>query len=213
MVEDFFVHSSSDVSEGVAIGGGTKVWQMCQLRTGARLGRNCILGKGVFIDTNVQIGNNVKIQNNVSVYEGVTLEDGVFCGPHCVFTNDFRPRAINPDGTLKSAEDWTITETRVKVGASIGAHATIVCGVTIGEWAMIGAGAVVTRDVPPYGLVLGNPARLRGFVCPCGARLPFAEERLEASDTILSCSTCPRQVVIDSASVALLGRFRQAGRG
>ncbi len=168
---DFFVHPTSDVSPKAQIGSGTKIWQHCQVREDAVIGTNCILSKGVYIDAGVQIGNNVKIQNGISVYHGVTLEDGVFCGPHCVFTNDLQPRSINPDGTLKSADDWVLSKTLVKTGASIGAHATIVCGTTIGQWAMIGAGSVVTRDVPDYGLVYGNPARLHGYVCPCGEKL------------------------------------------
>ena len=159
MERQFFVHPTSDVSPQANIGDGTKVWQHCQVRERAVIGRNCILSKGVYIDSDVYIGNNVKIQNGISVYHGVTLEDGVFCGPHCVFTNDKQPRAINPDGSLKSLADWTVSETLVQTGASIGAHATIVCGVTIGRWAMIGAGAVVTRDVPEQSVVAGVPAR------------------------------------------------------
>lgn len=176
MEQTFFSHPTADVSPQAVIGEGTKIWQHCQVREGAVLGKNCILSKGVYIDSGVVIGNNVKIQNGISVYHGVTLEDGVFCGPHCVFTNDKRPRSINPDGTLKGGADWTVSETLVRSGASIGAHATIVCGTTIGRWAMIGSGAVVTKDVPDYGLVYGNPARLQGFVCPCGQKLRPVED-------------------------------------
>jgi acetyltransferase-like isoleucine patch superfamily enzyme len=129
------------------------------------------------------------------VYHGVTLEDGVFCGPHCVFTNDKQPRSINPDGSLKSMADWTVSRTLVKMGAAIGAHATIVCGTTIGRWAMVGAGAVVTRDVPDYALVYGNPARLHGFVCPCGERLPLNGEAA-ASEVVLVCPQCQTRVAI-----------------
>ena len=168
----------------------------------AVIGENCILSKGVYVDAGVRIGNNVKIQNGISVYHGVTLEDGVFCGPHCVFTNDRQPRAINPDGTLKSADDWVVSETLVKTGASIGAHATIVCGTTIGRWAMIGAGSVVTRDVPDYGLVYGNPARLHGFVCACG-------EKLEESD-ITSRSPRHAQVRSSDRDPALTCRHKVA---
>jgi acetyltransferase-like isoleucine patch superfamily enzyme len=135
------------------------------------LGQNCIIGKGVFIDSGVAVGNRVKIQNHVSIYHGVTIEDGVFVGPHVCFTNDLNPRAINVDGSLKTGADWLVSQTLVRYGASLGANSTIVCGVTIGTWAMVGAGSVVTRNVPAYGLVIGNPARLRGFVCPCGQRL------------------------------------------
>lgn len=190
METDFFVHPSSDVSSEANIGKGTKIWQHCQVREGAKLGENCILSKGVYIDSNVTIGNNVKIQNGISVYHGVTLEDGVFCGPHCVFTNDLHPRAINPDGSLKGASDWEVSETIVKVGASIGAHATIVCGHTVGKWAMVGAGAVVTKNVPDYGLVVGNPARLIGFVCPCGQKLALQND-VEVIDGKISLE-CPK---------------------
>jgi UDP-2-acetamido-3-amino-2,3-dideoxy-glucuronate N-acetyltransferase len=169
--KDFFVHPTTDVSPRARIGRGTKIWQHCQVREDAVIGEGCVLSKGVYIDFGVKIGSSVKIQNGISVYHGVTLEDGVFCGPHCVFTNDRQPRAINPDGSLKSPDDWVLSETLVKKGASIGAHATIVCGVTIGSWAMVGAGSVVTRDVPDYGLVYGSPARLHGFVCACGEKL------------------------------------------
>jgi acetyltransferase-like isoleucine patch superfamily enzyme len=192
---DFFVHATADVSPRASIGSGTKIWQHCQVREDVIIGQHCILSKGVYIDAGVRIGNNVKIQNGISVYHGVTLEDGVFCGPHCVFTNDRQPRSINADGTLKSATDWTVSETLVKVGASIGAHATLVCGVTIGRWAMIGAGAVVTRDVPDYGLVYGNPARLHGFVCPCGAKLPLSGETA-VREVVLQCLQCQSRIAI-----------------
>ncbi|MGD8245605.1 MAG: acyltransferase [Anaerolineae bacterium] len=176
MTAEARIHPTADVSPAARIGSGTAVWHHCQVREGAQIGRNCILSKGVYVDTGVVLGDNVKVQNCVSIYHGVTLEDGVFCGPHCVFTNDKQPRAINPDGSLKAPDDWTLSETRVKTGASIGANAVIVCGLTIGAWAMIGAGSVVTRDVPAHGLVFGNPAQLRGFVCACGERL---QERAE----------------------------------
>jgi hypothetical protein len=130
----------------------------------------------VYVDAGVVLGDNVKVQNYVSIYHGVSLDDGVFCGPHCVFTNDKNPRAVNPDGSLKAADDWAMSETRVRAGASIGANAVIVCGVTVGAWAMIGAGSVVTRHVPDHGLVWGSPARLHGFVCACGHRLHGASD-------------------------------------
>lgn len=187
------IHPTAEVSEQAEIGEGTSIWHQAQVREGARIGRNCILSKGVYICAGVVIGDNVKVQNYVSIYHGVTLEDGVFCGPHCVFTNDKQPRAINADGSLKAADDWQSTPTLVKRGASIGANAVIVCGVTIGKWAMIGAGSVVSRDVPDYGLVWGNPARLRGFVCPCGHRLqggPETEEAGEGETIALRCPEC-----------------------
>ena len=189
-------HPTADVSPQATISPGTKIWQHAQVREGATIGANCIISKGVYIDSGVVIGNHVKIQNYVSIYCGVTLEDGVFCGPHCVFTNDKIPRAINPDGSLKSGDDWLVISTLVKQGASIGANATIVCGITIGKWAMVGAGAVVTRDVPDYGLVLGNPARLRGFVCSCGHKLTDADTTEQ--HTIAVCSKCSQNIKIDN---------------
>ena len=191
---NFFVHPTAEVSPRATVGEGTKVWHHCQVRENAVIGCGCTLSKGFYVDTGVHIGNNVKLQNGISVYQGVRLEDGVFCGPHCVFTNDKRPRSINPDGSLKSAADWAVSDTVVKMGASIGAHATIVSGVTIGRWAMVGAGAVVTGDVPDYGLVYGTPARLHGFVCPCGARLRAGEEKEGAMWA--RCSECEATIVI-----------------
>jgi UDP-2-acetamido-3-amino-2,3-dideoxy-glucuronate N-acetyltransferase len=210
------IHPTADVSPKAQIGPGTKVWQHCQVREEVVIGHNCILSKGVYVDAGVHIGNHVKIQNGISIYHGVTLEDGVFCGPHCVFTNDRQPRAINPDGSLKSFDDWQLSQTLVCVGASIGAHATIICGVTIGRWAMVGAGAVVTRDVPDHGLVYGNPARLHGFVCPCGEKLALEQgvpdhpwrpgtDRHEQPTLIpLVCPKCDRQIGIPEPEYNLL---------
>lgn len=188
------IHPTADVSDEARIGDGTSIWHQAQVRPGASLGKNCNIGKGVYIDTQVSIGDNVKIQNYVSVYHGVTIEDGVFVGPHVCFTNDLRPRAINADGSLKSADDWVLSETRVKRGAALGANATIRCGVTIGEWAMVGSGSVVTRDVPAYGLVFGNPARLRGFVCPCGAQL--VKNSLRGNAVVGRCPECGQTIEI-----------------
>jgi acetyltransferase-like isoleucine patch superfamily enzyme len=188
------IHPTAEVSPQSQIGEGTRIWHQAQVREGAILGRGCIIGKGVYIDAGVSIGNYVKIQNYASVYHGVTLEDGVFAGPHVCFTNDLRPRAINPDGSPKSADDWTLTRTLVKQGAALGANSTIVCGITIGAWAMIGAGSVVTRDVPDYGLAWGNPARLRGFVCPCGARLVM--EKIMGDLLHARCPHCGQAVTI-----------------
>ena len=155
-----FIHESSYVDDGAVIGDGTKIWHFCHIQKNAVIGKNCTLGQNVNISENVTIGNNVKIQNNVSVYEGVTLEDGVFCGPSCVFTNDMFPRsASRPKEYFK---------TLVKEGASIGANATVVCSVTIGRHALIAAGAVVTQDVPDFALMVGVPAKQRGYVCKCG---------------------------------------------
>ena len=165
------IHPTAEVESGARIGPNTRVWHYTHVRAGAIIGSDCILGLNVFIDAGAVIGNNVKIQNRVSVYRGVTLEDGVFVGPHVTFTNDVYPRAITPDGAQKSEEDWTPAATLVKYGASIGAGAVILARVTVGRWAMVGAGAVVTRDVPDHGLVLGTPARLVGYACCCGQRL------------------------------------------
>jgi len=192
------IHPTADVSERSSIGEGTSIWHQAQVRDGAIIGMRCIIGKGVYVDAGVVIGNNVKIQNYVSVYHGVTLEDGVFVGPHVCFTNDLQPRAINPDGSLKSADDWTLSKTLVQNGAALGANSTIRCGVVIGAWAMVGAGSVVTRDIPDYGLVWGNPARIHGFVCPCGERL--AQKESQGSETIAACPRCRQEIRIPSGS-------------
>jgi acetyltransferase-like isoleucine patch superfamily enzyme len=171
------IHPTAQVSPEAQIGEGTSIWNQAQVREGVVIGEKCILSKDVYIDIGVQIGNHVKIQNGVSVYHGVTLEDGVFVGPHVCFTNDKYPRAINPDGSLKSGADWTVTETRIQYGAALGAGSVILTGLTVGKWALVAAGAVVTHDVPPYGLVIGHPARLKGFVCPCGLPLEPSEQQ------------------------------------
>ena len=155
---DFFVHESSYIVNSVEIGENTKIWHFCHIQSGAKIGKNCSLGQNVNISNNVIIGNDVKIQNNVSVYEGVEIEDGVFCGPSCVFTNDLTPRARYPKGH----ENYK--HTLIKEGASIGANATIICGNTVGRYAMIAAGAVVTKDIPDYALAVGVPAQVVGTV-------------------------------------------------
>ena len=191
MSDNVYIHPTADISPKATIGEGTKIWHEVQVREGAVLGRNCILGKGVYVDFGVRIGDNVKVQNRASIYHGVTLENGVFVGPHVVFTNDKLPRAINPDGSLKSDTDWEVGEILVKEGAALGAGAIIVAGVSIGRFAMVGAGAVVTRDVPDHGLVYGNPARLVGYVCEYGHRLEQTD-----SGTLWRCSTCGREAII-----------------
>jgi acetyltransferase-like isoleucine patch superfamily enzyme len=171
-----YAHPTADVADTATIGQGTKIWHEAQVRPRVTIGENCILGKGVYIDEDVIIGSNVKMQNRASIYKDCTIEDGVFIGPHVCFTNDVFPRAINPDGTLKSADDWTAGRTLVRYGASIGAGSIILPSRTIGRFALVGAGSVVTRDVPDHGLVVGNPARLVGFACVCGSRLTMDGE-------------------------------------
>lgn len=182
MSNDYFVHESSYIDDGVTIGRGTKIWHFCHIQRGAVIGENCSFGQNVNISNNVRIGKGVKIQNNVSVYEGVTLEDYVFCGPSCVFTNDLTPRAQYPKGSAG------YKETIVRNNATIGANATIVCGHELGEYCTIAAGAVVTRDVPPHALMAGVPARQTGWVCECGQVL----------DGSLSCLDCGRRYVLAS---------------
>ena len=186
------IHATAEVAESAQIGEGTSIWHQCQIRPDAQIGRNCIFGKGVYVDFGVKIGDNVKVQNYVSIYHGVEIEDGVFIGPHVCFTNDNLPRAINPDGTLKSADDWVLGRILIKRGAALGANSTILPKVVIGEWAMVGSGSVVSKDVPAYGLVYGNPARLHGFVCPCGQRLEAAGQGTAGQDLETVHAHCPK---------------------
>ena len=165
---DYFVHESSYVDDGARIGAGTKIWHFCHILPGAVIGDHCNLGQNVVVMGGTRIGNNVKIQNNVSVYEGVTLEDDVFCGPSCVFTN-----VLNPRSHVSRRHEYR--PTLVRRGATIGANATVVCGVTVGEYAFVAAGAVVASDVPDFALVLGVPARRVGWMCRCGVRLSVAD--------------------------------------
>jgi UDP-2-acetamido-3-amino-2,3-dideoxy-glucuronate N-acetyltransferase len=170
------IHPTADVSAEAEIGEGTRIWANVQIRERAKIGRNCIIGRNSYIEFDVSIGNNVKIQNNASLYVGLTVEDGAFIGPHVVFTNDKLPRAINPDGTLKSAADWHVGETLVRYGASIGAHSVVVTGVSIGRWSMIGSGTTVTKDVPDHALVIGNPGRIIGWISANGVRCATQDE-------------------------------------
>jgi acetyltransferase-like isoleucine patch superfamily enzyme len=190
------IHPTADVSPEAQIGEGTSIWHQAQVREGARLGRYCIVGKGVYVDSGVQIGDNVKIQNYASIYHGVEIEDGVFVGPHVCFTNDNLPRAVKPDGTLKGSDDWTVGRILVRRGASLGANATILPGIQIGEWALVGAGSVVSRDAPPHGLVIGNPACLVGFVCACGGRLE--DDKARGSKGSTRCNHCGGETVISA---------------
>lgn len=171
MRPDVFIDPTARVSDQAEIGGGTKIWMEVQIRENVRIGRNCIVGRNTYIENGVTLGNNCKVQNNALLYHAATLEDGVFIGPGAILTNDKVPRAVNPDGTLKGAEDWHAGHIYIGRGASVGAGATVLTDLTIGEWAMIGAGALVTQDVPSHALVVGVPARRVGYVCKCGQRL------------------------------------------
>jgi acetyltransferase-like isoleucine patch superfamily enzyme len=170
--DSVYVHPSAVVSPSASIGLRTKIWCFVQVRENATIGADCTIAKGVYVDLGVKIGDCVKIQNNVSIYHGVTIESGVFIGPHVCFTNDRIPRAITTSGEPKLLNDWEITPIHVEYGASLGAHSVIVPGVRVGRFAMVGAGSVVTKNVPDHALVIGSPARVVGYVCACGTRLP-----------------------------------------
>ena len=195
-MNNFFVHPTSIIDDNVEIGEGTKIWHFCHIQSGAKIGQNCSFGQNVNISNNVKVGNGVKVQNNVSVYEGVELRDFVFCGPSCVFTNDLTPRAKYPKG--RSGYKKTIVEE----GASIGANATIVCGHTIGKYALIGAGAVVTTDVLPHALMIGIPAQRKGWVCECGQVLskkqdiPELVDNMIVTGTYYQCRDCQRKYIL-----------------
>lgn len=185
-MKDVYVHPTAEVSDGAEIGPGTKVWHQAQVRENAKIGKNCIIGKSVYIDFDVKIGDRVKIQNFVSVYHGIVVEDDVFLGPAMTFTNDLYPRAFK--------SEFKVYPTRVKKGASIGANATIICGTTVGEYAMVGAGSVVTRDIPDHALVYGNPARLVGFACMCGRK---AKREGDMDNFVLmKCTKCGEEIKI-----------------
>jgi UDP-2-acetamido-3-amino-2,3-dideoxy-glucuronate N-acetyltransferase len=179
----YFIHESSYIDDGCVIGKGTKIWHFCHIMSDSIIGENCNFGQNVVISPGCIIGNNVKIQNNVSVYTGVVLEDDVFCGPSAVFTN-----VINPRSHVPRRDEYK--RTVVMQGASIGANATIVCGITLGRYCFIGAGAVVTRSIPNYAMAFGNPARVRGWICSCGIKLDL----LSSTQTIanVKCQSCGR---------------------
>ena len=184
MCDDAFIHESSYIDDEVEIGAGSKIWHFCHICSNSRLGSNCTVGQNVCIGPDVTIGNGCKIQNNVSVYKGVVLEDDVFCGPSMVFTNVYNPRAH----VQRMSE---ARKTLVRQGATLGANCTVVCGVTVGRYAFVGAGSVVTKDVPDHALVYGNPARFKGWVCTCGEKL--SEE--------LYCQRCAIRYQIERGNI------------
>lgn len=185
---DVYIHPTAIVEEGAEIADGTRIWHFVHVRRGAKVGRGCNVGKDVYVDTGSEVGDGVKIQNFVSVYRGVKVGDRAFLGPGATLTNDRYPRSFS--------DSWEVIPTVIEEGASIGANATVVCGIRIGRYAMVGAGSVVARDVPPHGLVYGNPARLRGFVCYCGRKLRRAK-RFSLTAVTFQCETCGRSVEIE----------------
>jgi len=197
---NFYVHPTAEVSKDAVVGKGTRIWNHVQIREDARVGDNCIIGKGVYIDFGVVIGSNVKIQNDVNLYHGTVVEDDVFVGPTVCFTNDKIPRAVTPSGRLKTKADWSVGRILVKRGASIGGCSVILPNVTIGRFAMIGAGSVVTHDVPDYGLAYGNPASLRGYVCECGGRLTRLVN--DAATGLFKCTVCGERIIIEGSTHA-----------
>jgi len=201
------VHASADLEPDVIVGPRTSIWHRAQIRVGARIGAECVIGRDAFVDEGVTIGDRVKIQNLALVYHGVTVEDGVFIGPNAILTNDRFPRSITADGELARADDWVVSPILLRTGCSIGAGAVVVAGTTVGRFATVGAGAVVTRDVPDHALVAGNPARRLGWVCSCGQRLrddvgPAGPD--PAPGTSLACPACDRRFAIDPDAGSLV---------
>lgn len=189
-MKDYFVHSSSFVDENVFIGKGTKIWHFCHILKNTKIGENCVIGQNVMVGPEVTIGSRCKIQNNVSIYKGITLEDEVFCGPSCVFTNVINPRAF-----IERKKEFK--PTLVKKGATIGANATVICGNSIGKYALVGAEAVVTHDIPDYALVIGIPAKQIGWVCKCGTTLKF-------ENNYAKCDYCGNEYRLEKGSIKVI---------
>ncbi|HET8568192.1 MAG TPA: acyltransferase [Candidatus Limnocylindria bacterium] len=190
-----FVHPTADVEEGATVGEGTRIWRNVQIRKGARVGRECIVGKDAFIDVDVVVGDRVKIENGALLFMGSRIADGVFIGPGAILTNDRLPRAITPEGTLKGLADWRADGVTIDRGASVGAGALLVAGIRVGTFALVGAGAVVTRDVPAHALVVGNPARVAGGACCCGSVAKGARDGAG-----FRCAACGREHTVGAAT-------------
>lgn len=199
MENKFWVHESSYIGTKAVIGEGTKIWQFCNILNDSEIGKNCLIGQNVFIENGVKIGNNVKIKNNISLYSGVECEDDVFLGPSCVFTN-----VLNPRSFIERKHEFR--KTLIKRGATIGANVTIVCGNTVGEYALIGAGSVITKDVPAYALMIGNPAKLKGYVCQCG-------EKLQKEENIFSCKRCGEKYMFNEEKLIKISNNKKFGGG
>jgi len=193
-----YIHPTAIVEKTATIGEGTRIWHFVHVRENAEIGKHCVLGHAVYVGKEVAIGNRVKLENRATVYQGVKIEDDVFVGPHVTFTNDPYPRSL---GT-----DWTIVPTLIRKGASIGAGAVVVCGITIGEYAMIGAGSIVTKDVPPHAIAYGNPAKIKGFVCKCGRRLIKEEEKPKY--ILMNCPFCDKKYNIPRENYAKIHNQR-----
>ncbi len=194
-VKKYYVHPSSIIDEPVEIGENTKIWHFCHVMPGAKIGKDCSFGQNVFVGSRVVIGNNVKVQNNISIYDNVFIEDDVFCGPSMVFTN-----VVNPRSHISRKHEYM--DTHVRRGASIGANATVVCGATLGEYCFVGAGAVVSKDVPPYALVVGVPARVIGWMCHCGIRLKLPAATEDSVQTV--CPNCGSQYELTTSGLNVL---------
>ena len=193
MESGYFVHPTAIVDEGAEIGEGTKIWHFTHIMAGARIGENCILGQNVFVGSGAILGDNIKVQNNVSIYDGTVLEDDVFCGPSMVFTNVFNPRSF-----ISRKKEFR--KTLVRKGATIGANVTVICGNTIGQYAFIGAGAVVTKDVPDHALVYGNPGKVKGWICQCAEEITFRSGKAV-------CKACGKHYTKDHLGVRIIQKI------